>query len=94
MSVRTPQLGQTQTRLYDVLRAGFAARPPTTSPVYTSGGTLIGYAEKCPDANMFVFTNPQSLRGVRVHPPFRVECREETGIVSSVTEILSGALSR
>ena len=96
MSVRTqagPSTFPGGSRLQSVLGIGLQARPRPPSEVYTSDGTLIGYATQA--AEGYVFSSPDQLRGVRVHPPFRVATEPEAaGIVAGMVEVLSGALGR
>ena len=97
MSVRTAAgpSSLSSNRLHDVLRAGIGARaPPPPSPVYTSDGALVGYAESSTETPAYVFTAPEQLKGVRVHPPFRVAVTERSGLVEGMTEVLSGVLGR
>ena len=69
------------------------ARPRPPSEVRTSDGTLIGYATQ--SAEGYVFTQPEQLRGVRVHPPFRVASAPSgAGVATTLAEVLSGALGR
>lgn len=97
MSVRVTngQQGMPSNRLYDVLATGLSARPPPPSEVYTSEGALIGYAEANKE-KVYVFTSPEQLRGVRVHPPFRVASAATPpgGLAAGLAEVLSGALGR
>lgn len=95
MSVRTHAGGPSlsSSRLYDVLRTGLTARPPPSQPVHTSDGALVGYAELHTEG-VYVFTSPDQLKGVRVHPPFRVATSPREGLVAGLTEVLSGALGR
>ena len=98
MSVRVTngQQGMQSNRLYDVLAMGLNARPPPPpAEVYTSEGALIGYAQAGADA-VYVFTSPEQLRGVRVHPPFRVAsaATPSGGLAAGLAEVLSGALGR
>jgi hypothetical protein len=82
--------------LYEVLGIGLTAQPRPPSEVYTSEGALIGYAEADADA-VYVFTSPEQLRGVRVHPPFRVAAAtaaKSQGLAAGLAEVLSGALGR
>mgnify|MGYP001075594214 CR=1 FL=1 len=97
MSVRVTngQHGMQSNRLYDVLAMGLSARPTPPSEVYTSEGALIGHAEVNKD-QVYVFTSPDQLRGVRVHPPFRVAsaATQSGGLAAGLAEVLSGALGR
>ena len=83
MSVRVTngQHGMQSNRLYDVLAMGLSA--------------LIGHAEVNKD-QVYVFTSPDQLRGVRVHPPFRVAsaATQSGGLAAGLAEVLSGALGR
>ena len=90
MSVRRP-VPPVQDRLHEVLRTGYAARPapePQPQAVVTSDGTLVGSAQHAGEG-VFVFVSPESLQGVRVYPPFRVEPPGKRG---SLCGFLSNAL--
>jgi hypothetical protein len=102
MSVRAPsqQTSALSSRLYDVLGIGLTARPrEPPAAVYTSAGALIGYAEAAATEAepLYVFVQPESLKGVRVHPPFRVESGNDTSsgtLAAGLAHVLSGALGR
>ena len=62
--------------------------------MYTSDNALIGYAEQSAEG-VYVFTSPDQLKGVRVHPPFRVDASAAgDGLAANVAEALSGLLGR
>ena len=60
--------------------------------VFNSAGNCIGHAQAVVHdaAKVYIFTAPEALRGVRVHPPLRVSA----GLVSGLAGVLSDALSR
>lgn len=99
MSIRTPYLPSVSSRLHDVLAAGAALRgPPPVEPVYTSDGTFIGHAQlDAGPSPTHVFVSPEQLRGVRVHPPFRVGTPQggpSPNLAAGLASVLSGALGR